>query len=164
MLPQVLLLKRAFGDDCFEVYYQSGSHKQLKPPPTTATAVAAATTTATTVAQSDIGGTGVGVGGGVGGGSGGGGSAEGGSVGGGGGGNIQRAEDGMAAATPTVLPPVVLAGGAWEGGQKVPLQEEHYLPMQPVARSKRRPTMHCREALLRCCIATPLQHCSTALP
>jgi len=27
----VLLLKRAFGDDCFEVYFQSGSHKQVKP-------------------------------------------------------------------------------------------------------------------------------------
>ncbi|CAN0160607.1 unnamed protein product, partial [Ectocarpus fasciculatus] len=63
----VRLLKRAFGLDCFEVYYQSASHK-----------------------------------------------------------NVNKE-----------LQPLILGGGAWEGGRKAPLAEEHYLPLQPTSRAMR---------------------------
>jgi hypothetical protein len=96
----VLLLKRAFGLDCFEVYFQSASHKQVK--------------------KSEKGG-------------------------GGGDGETKGGVKGGAAPAP--LPPLLQAGGAWEGGKKVPLRDEHYLPMQPFARAERRPTLHGREQL-----------------
>ncbi|KAG7371811.1 glycerol-3-phosphate cytidylyltransferase [Nitzschia inconspicua] len=88
----VRLLKRAFGDDCFQVYYQSASHKESKH-----------ATTAETNSTFD---------------------------------------------STTNLPPLTHTGGTWEGGQKAPLQEEHYVPMQPVNRAKRRPTLHCKQSLL----------------
>jgi hypothetical protein len=40
------------------------------------------------------------------------------------------------------LPPLVAAVGTWEGGKKVPLEDKHYIPMQPTARAARRPTLH----------------------
>lgn len=84
----VLLLKRAFGLDCFDVYFQGGSHSVLKPP------------------------------------------------------GPPVPDD-----TLDELPPLILSGGAWEGGRKIPLEEEHYLPIQPISRSKRRPTIHGKERL-----------------
>ena len=89
----VRLLKRAFGVDCFEVYYQSASHKVPD--------------------------------------------------------KQKEAKDcaKMVNATDGKLPPLISAGGTWEGGRKVALQDEHYLPMQPTSRAARRPTLHCREAL-----------------
>lgn len=86
----VLLLKRAFGLDCFEVYFQSGSHKNAK-------CLSSSAPTATS--------------------------------------------DGLN------LPPLVLSGGTWEGEQKTVLEEEHYLPMQPTSRAKRRPTLHDKDHL-----------------
>lgn len=89
----VRLLKRAFGLDCFEVYYQSASHKNSNP----------------------------------------------------GNNNNQNhcVEDS------NVLKPLVAAGGTWEGGQKMHLADEHYLPMQPISKAMRRPTSHCRETLMQ---------------
>lgn len=93
----VLLLQRAFGVDCFQMYYQSGSHKSMKK-----------------TASSP--------------------SSEG-----------KFDESNQQKSNPLV--PLVLDGGTWESSRKVPLQEEHYLPMQPVTRSKRRPTLHGRDQL-----------------
>jgi len=83
----VLLLGRAFGPDCFEVYYQSHSHGRM-------------------------------------------------------------ADSSHHEANGGNLKPVVAAGGTWEGNEKMPLKEEHYVPMQPVSRAKRRPTLHNKERLL----------------
>jgi hypothetical protein len=106
----VRLLKRAFGMDCFEVYYQSASHKN--PSTTTATATTTTTTTPTTTTTSTS--------------------------------RNHHQTD----ATNKELKPLVSPGGTWEGSQKAPLQEEHYLPMQPMTRAARRLTLHCRERLL----------------
>lgn len=46
------------------------------------------------------------------------------------------------------LPPHVLRGGTWEGGRPLALEPEHYAPMQPKSRAKRRPTTHGKEMLL----------------
>jgi cytidyltransferase-like protein len=88
----VLLLKRAFGADCFDVYYQSGSHH--------------------TPSKHQL---------------------------------VDKPTDG----SPDVvtLAPLVAAGGAWESSPKVPLEDAHYIPMQPEPKAKRRPTAHCRAAL-----------------
>jgi choline-phosphate cytidylyltransferase len=91
----VCLLKRAFGNDCFEVYYQSSSHKST----TTNKAE-------TTKHQTDI-------------------------------------------SNNEALPPLMAAGGTWKGGQKAMLQDEHYLPMQPISRAARRPTLHNKERLFQ---------------
>jgi hypothetical protein len=88
----VLLLKRAFGSDCFDVFYQSCSHNN------TNTKNHASTT-----------------------------------------GNKQTS-DGQ-------LKPVVLEGGDWSSASKVSLSTEHYLPMQPIARAKRRYTRHNKDQL-----------------
>jgi cytidyltransferase-like protein len=47
------------------------------------------------------------------------------------------------------LPPLVSAGGTWEGGHKAALQDVHYLPMQPIARAARRHTLHNKEQLFK---------------
>ena len=105
----IRLLKRAFGNDCFDVYYQSTSHrgdnnnnnkKKSTTTTTTTTKDNGNVTTTTTNNNSDD------------------------------------------------LPPLVSAGGTWEGSQKVQLTDEQYLPMQPISRVKRRPTLHCKERLL----------------
>ena len=98
----VRLLKRAFGSDCFEVYYQSSSHKS------STTKNNAETTSKHQTDTSDNN-------------------------------NNNNRE----------LPPLVAAGGTWEGGQKAPLQDEHYLPMQPISRAARRPTLHNKERLFQ---------------
>lgn len=85
----VLLLKRAFGLDCFEVYYQSASHHEAKDK-------------AKHKEPNECGG----------------------------------------------LKPLVQDGGTWEEGKKMPLEDQHYLPMQPISRAKRRHTLHCREQLI----------------
>lgn len=87
----VLLLKRAFGSDCFHVYYKSQSHKQKEKN--------ANHQTITTMHPS------------------------------------------------LPLAPVVANGGNWTMSEKTNLQEEHYIPMQPILKSKRRHTFHCRESL-----------------
>ena len=91
----VLLLKRAFGDDCFDVYYQSASHKQQQQPPPSSPPQNHSTTQDST------------------------------------------------------LKPLLQIGGTWEGGRKVPLLDEHYLPMQPTLRTARRPDDHNRILLTR---------------
>ncbi len=85
----VTLLKRAFGDDCFEVYYRSISHQQAQPA-------------------------------------------------------LPKRQQ----LDKKALPPKVAPGGTWEASPKVPLEDEHYLPMQPLARKRRRPTMHCKNTLM----------------
>jgi cytidyltransferase-like protein len=85
----VLLLKRAFGLDCFEVYYQSTSHKSTLP-----------------VSASSI--------------------------------QPSNGEE---------LKPLVLGGGNWEGGAKLSLEDEHYLPMMTTPRAERRLTDHGKERL-----------------
>jgi choline-phosphate cytidylyltransferase len=87
----VLLLKRAFGLDCFEVFYQSISH-----------------TTNGKGVNKDSG----------------------------------RSENGH-----RELSPLVGGGGTWETQAKVPLEEQHYLPMQPTSKAKRRFTGHNKTAL-----------------
>jgi cytidyltransferase-like protein len=84
----VVLLKRAFGLDCFNVYYQSESHRAPK----------------------DLYN------------------------------NHLVEDDGN-------LFPHTKAGGVWQCGTKVPLQDLHYLPMQPSSRKERRHTLHGRDQL-----------------
>jgi len=84
----VLLLKRAFGKDCFEVYYQSLSHGSTKKTPKCS--------------------------------------------------SLDERGD---------LPPLLQGGGTWDTSQKMALRDEHYLPMQPVSRSRRRFTLHDRDRL-----------------
>eukprot|EP00039_Didymoeca_costata_P021567 m.344866 g.344866 ORF g.344866 m.344866 type:complete len:796 (-) comp25346_c0_seq1:16-2403(-) len=86
----VTLLKRAFGTCCFEVYYESVSHKI----PNKVTPISK-------------------------------GENE---------GEMQ-------------LKPLVKGGGVWESSEETKLQDIHYVPMQPIARKKRRETMHNREQL-----------------
>jgi cytidyltransferase-like protein len=87
----VKLLKRAFGDACFIVYFQSISHHSDTKSPQ------------------------------------------------------NRHQD--SASTRGELPSLVAPGGTWEGGLKLPLKDEHYLPIQPISKSKRRPSPHSRERL-----------------
>lgn len=82
----VTLLKRAFGVDCFDVYFQSASHR-TEP-------------------------------------------------------QTQNHHKETLTDPDEHLPPLVLAGGTWEAGTKTPLEESHYLPMQPTSRAKRRHTLH----------------------
>lgn len=99
----VRLLKRAFGEDCFEVYYQSVSHGRAKRP----------------------------------------------------GKNKDREglkDDGSEAddkgtQKSSTLPPLVSSGGQWTQNEKIVLDDEHYLPMQPVSRARRRDTLHCKSSL-----------------
>lgn len=99
----VLLLKRAFGNDCFDVYYPSASHKDAKAPKNGQSNTSENEAT-------------------------------------------KNEDDGKIVKS---LPPRTLAGGTWEHSEKVPLEDHHYLPMQPISRAKRRPTSHCREQLVR---------------
>jgi cytidyltransferase-like protein len=91
-LMSVKLLKRAFGMDCFDIYYQSASHKTESKPTD----------------------------------------------------HHKESSNGSVG-----LPPLVSTGGTWEGGHKTPLQDEHYLPMQPIARAARRHTLHNKEQLFQ---------------
>jgi hypothetical protein len=118
----VLLLKRAFGLDCFHVYYNSQSHKQKGRNthhvdmgrfiqdakdghnPTTFSS------TTTTITTSN--------------------------------GNHNN----NTITTPS-LTPVIANGGTWDSSEKTNLEEEHYIPIQPLLKSKRRQTFHCRESL-----------------
>jgi cytidyltransferase-like protein len=90
----VTLLRRAFGDNCMEVYYPSHSHKS---------------------------------------------------------GIFQHTSNG----SPNVdtregpLKPIVHAGGTWETSTPAPLEDIHYVPMQPTARVQRRFTLHNRESLMK---------------
>lgn len=89
----VKVLKRAFGVDCFEVYYQSASHK----------AGSRSTEHHREKNADDFG----------------------------------------------ELPPLTSAGGTWEGGKKATLEEKHYLPMQPILKQARRPTLHNKQQLFQ---------------
>ena len=117
----VLLLKRAFGRDCFEVFYQSISHSHQ-------------------TSGND---------------------------------NLDKQQE---QETPT-LPPLTNAGGTWESQTKQPLKEQHYVPMQPSSKAKRRYTDHDQSTFfayletqskiekeqlgLVCCDQnTPTQHCN----
>ena len=99
----VRLLKRAFGLDCFHVFYQSGSHKNNVAKQVTAQNAAISNTIDT--------------------------------------GSLLKAEGN--------LPPLILGGGVWEGGGKLPLEDIHYIPMQPVVKLKRRYTLHDKELLFQ---------------
>jgi cytidyltransferase-like protein len=87
----VRLLKRAFGDDCFDVYFPSFSHHS----------------------------------------------------------GFKSTEHHQQDISKSELPPLISAGGTWESGVKTPLKEEHYLPIQPISRAARRPTLHSKEHLLK---------------
>lgn len=95
----VLLLKRAFGKDCLEVYYPSVQHRGPK-------LVEAATEEKQGPHRVD-------------------------------GPESKRS-----------LPPKILPGGTWQHAQKLPLNDEHFLPIQPTSKAMRRPNEHCRQALL----------------
>mmetsp|Transcript_536 Transcript_536/g.937 ORF Transcript_536/g.937 Transcript_536/m.937 type:complete len:502 (-) Transcript_536:11-1516(-) len=109
----VRLLKRAFGLDCFHVYYQSKSHKDGKS------------------VQEKI-------------------DHQ----------NVVELETGSSSwmesncfeTTPQEmckeLKPLVKDGGTWEGGIQLPLEDEHYIPIQPLSRAKRRPSFHNRGRLM----------------
>ena len=90
----VLLLKRAFGDDCLSVYYPSVQHGGDK----------SSTTNANNLHSSS--------------------------------------------ATKNHLPPKVLPGGTWQHASKIPLEDEHYIPIQPTSKVDRKPNEHCRLVLL----------------
>ncbi len=110
----VLLLKRAFGLDCFDVYYQSGSHNNSNNNcngDNRSKREKNSRSVTSTTKKSDI--------------------------------------DNNATTPPDVeLKPIVLEGGNWSNASKVSLSDEHYLPMQPIARAKRRYTAHNKEQLL----------------
>ena len=115
----VLLLRRAFGRDCFEVYMQSTSHtpaKGAKAKPGKAKPDAAE----------------------------GGGAAEGAEAA-----EAAEAAQGAEGAESKALAALRLGGGTWESSEKVPLSDAQYVPLQPVERAKRRPTSHGRESLFR---------------
>lgn len=104
----VTLLRRAFGSDCFEVYYPSASHKD-------------APTNGDDHHVRD---------------------------------HAKTTDDGDGSTTTTTttttrLRPLVRPGGTWEHNTKAPLRDEHYVPLQPTARSKRRPTTHDKASLMR---------------
>ncbi|KAL7541400.1 hypothetical protein ACHAWF_006925 [Thalassiosira exigua] len=84
------LLKRAFGQDCFEVYYQSASHGKK------CTINDGGSATSSSPCQ-----------------------------------HVQ-----------SKLPALVSAGGQWSQSVKTALSDEHYLPMQPESKAKRRHTLH----------------------
>lgn len=83
----MLLLKRAFNTDCFDVYYQSIGH-----------------------------------------------------------GDKCAIEDELTNPTSN-LPPRVLSGGVWSQSVKTELSDEHYIPMQPISKAKRRHTLHDKDNL-----------------
>ena len=89
----VLLLKRAFGEDCLSVYYPSVQHGGNK-------------------SSTDI------------------------------------ADNQQSPSTTNHLPPKVLPGGTWEHASKIPLEDEHYIPIQPTSKADRKSNEHCRRALL----------------
>ena len=99
----VRLLKRAFGLDCFEVYFQSGSHKGVS---------TLKSSSGEKIESLNVG-------------------------------TCESETQG----SDVVLKPLVQAGGTWEGGCKATLLDEHYIPMQPVLKTKRRPTCHDKASL-----------------
>jgi cytidyltransferase-like protein len=129
----ILLLKRAFGHDCFHVYYQSVSHTDSNSVTTTSAystgnqndkekdnesfvaqhsieEPATTTTTTTTKVESPL---------------------------------RQQQEQQQQ----QHLPPHVWVAGTWQDSQKVALQPHHYIPLQPTLRAARRPTLHNLHAL-----------------
>ncbi|KAL9188543.1 hypothetical protein ACHAXT_006921 [Thalassiosira profunda] len=92
----VHLLKRAFGCNCFEVWYQSVSHGSKL------------------TLKNDVQRV-----------------------------NGKRDDSG----NDSNLPPLVSPGGQWSQSAKAALSDEHYIPMQPVARAKRRHTLHNKSTL-----------------
>jgi hypothetical protein len=103
----ILLLQRAFGDDCFHVYYQSGSHQQK-------TAKKKNKKKKAHEVQDT---------------------------------NDNDNESNHEEQTNQELKPIVLDGGNWSHSTKVPLLDEHYIPLQPIAKAKRRHTIHDKNAL-----------------
>ncbi len=99
----VLLLKRAFGEDCFHVYYQSGSHNNKN---NSKKNEQNENNTSSISSDPD---------------------------------HINNVE--------LKLKPVVLEGGNWSDSSKVSLCDDHYIPLQPIARAKRRATPHNKEML-----------------
>lgn len=87
-------LKRAFGDDCFHVYFPSFSHHSGSK-------------------------------------------------------STEHHQEDISASNKSELPPLISAGGTWESGVKTPLEDEHYVPIQPVSRAARQPTLHNKEQLLQ---------------
>ena len=87
----VLLLKRAFGFDCFECYFQSEAHKKV---------------------------------------------------------NVSS-QNSSSNSNKNEFSPILLPGGLWEGGTKLPLKDEHYVPVQPISRKERRPNFWNRTELSR---------------
>lgn len=92
----VLLLQRAFGMDCFDVYYPSSSHKDQS-------------------SESKV--------------------------------TIRTASKDTTPPSAKSLPPRTLVGGVWETNPKQPLEDMHFIPMQPTSRAKRRPTLQNRQQL-----------------
>ena len=90
----VVLLQRAFGTDCFRVYYPSVvSHKE---------------TTTTTSKQKNNGE------------------------------QNNNNNKNNTTQTPPALPPHTSRAGQWQDGQPRPLEPQHYIPLQPTARAKRK--------------------------
>eukprot|EP00584_Thalassiosira_punctigera_P007179 CAMPEP_0172536504 /NCGR_PEP_ID=MMETSP1067-20121228/8260_1 /TAXON_ID=265564 ORGANISM="Thalassiosira punctigera, Strain Tpunct2005C2" /NCGR_SAMPLE_ID=MMETSP1067 /ASSEMBLY_ACC=CAM_ASM_000444 /LENGTH=865 /DNA_ID=CAMNT_0013321593 /DNA_START=47 /DNA_END=2641 /DNA_ORIENTATION=- len=99
----VWLLNRAFGIDCFEVYYQSISHGRKVP-----------------VEKN--------------------GESESTQDGG-------KCDENKSMISRSNFSPLVSSGGQWAQNTKTLLTDEHYLPMQPVSRTKRRHTLHDKSTL-----------------
>ncbi|KAL3933839.1 MAG: hypothetical protein SGBAC_010228, partial [Bacillariaceae sp.] len=119
----VRLLKRAFGEDCFHVYYQSVSHvggtnnasgnKNEKEPNIQPDKSEGASTSNQDQTHRQ---------------------------------GPQHDKDSQK--KKIMLKPLVSAAGTWEQNPKVPLEEGHYLPMQPIQKALRRHTLHNREQLM----------------
>jgi len=108
----VLVLERAFGIDCFDVYYPSASHKSTDTTKPNENGNSHNNTDNRTIKLKANG-------------------------------NNNASQS----APSSNLPPRTLAGGIWETSSKHPLQDEHYIPMQPTSRAKRRFTLHNRQHL-----------------
>jgi cytidyltransferase-related domain len=106
----ILLLQRAFGLDCFHVYYQSKSHNHgTKSRMQQKSTCVHVETDSSPVDLNDI--------------------------------TTQETCE-------KVFKPLVQDGGTWEGGIKMPLEDEHYIPLQPLSRAKRRHSFHNKERLM----------------
>jgi len=103
----VWLLQRAFGSDCFEVYYQSMSHgRKCTSPKTNSDKEGLLFLGEQAIKQTHL-----------------------------------------ASSSSDNLPPLVKTGGQWTQSVKTPLLNEHFIPMQPVSKARRRYTLHSKSTL-----------------
>ena len=109
----VWLLKRAFGIDCFKVYYQSMSHGKKCTSPANAVSNEDTSNDARSCSNDDE----------------------------------EESADAKQQSQSSDLKPLVKTGGQWMQNVKSALLDEHYIPLQPVSKARRRYTLHNKSAL-----------------